>query len=100
MGSGLFAAFVGVVFLAALIVSFSTGLHFDQIPPLEIVRAWFCFVAAVLIFWGVNRVLKANKKADDRKNLTVGQETINLVIGIVAATFALLELVNHHHPHH
>ena len=89
-GSGLFAAAFGVLFLAAFIVSFFPGLHFDKIPPVDILRVWLVFIAAVLIGWGVNRVVKT-----DDKGLNVGQDTIAFVIGIVAATLALLELVNH-----
>ena len=89
-GSGLFATTIGILFLVALGGSFF-GFELNKIPPVDILRVWFAFIAVVLIGWGLNRVLKT-----DDKSLTVGQDTINFVIGIVAATLALLELVSRH----
>ena len=84
-GSGYFAAICGGLFVVAFIGSFFVSV--DRLSPEWIVRAWLLFVAAVLSWWGVNRILTG--KADR----TVGQDTINLVIGVVGATVALLGLL-------
>ena len=84
-GSGYFAAFCGVFFMVAFVGSFFVSV--DQLSPEWIMRVWFLFVAAILIFWGCNRVRTG------RADLTVGQETINLVIALVGASVALLGLL-------
>jgi hypothetical protein len=82
-GSGIFAVVFG---LLALLASFQHGL--TKIPPDLLVKAWLLFVAAILIGWGANRIRVGSK------NLTVGQDTINFVVAIMGATFALLALFN------
>jgi|ERR1700677_2539305 len=64
-------------------------VHVSQFSPDRILQVWFIFVAVVLLWWGFVRV--TNKKFE---NLQIGQETINSVIGIMAATFALLTLLH------
>ena len=84
-GSGYFAAIVGVIFLCAFIGSFFGAL--DQLSRQWLMRAWLVFVAAILILWGVNRIKKG------RPDATVGQDTINLVNGVISSTIALLALL-------
>ena len=84
-GSGYFAAICGVLFIVALVGSFFVKV--DQLSPDWIIRGWLLFVAATLIWWGVNRVRTG------RPDPTVGQATINLVIALVGATVALLGLL-------
>ena len=84
-GSGYFAAFCGGLFLFALVGSFKVRV--DQISPDWIIRAWLLFVAAILLWWGINRVQTG------RSDRTVGQDTINLVIALVGTTVALLGLL-------
>ena len=69
----------------AVIGSFFVSV--DQLSPEWIMRAWFLFVAVVLLWWGGNRLRTG---ADDP---TVGQNTINFVIAIVGASVALLGLL-------
>jgi hypothetical protein len=83
-GSGYFAALCGVLFMLAFVGSFFVRL--DQLSPDRIMRAWLLFVAAILIWWGSNRVRTG------RSDPTVGQDTIHLVIALVGATVALLGL--------
>jgi hypothetical protein len=45
-------------------------------------RTWFLFVAISFVGWGVNRIKGSA--------VVIGQDTINFVIGALAATFALL----------
>ncbi|MER9069210.1 MULTISPECIES: hypothetical protein [unclassified Mesorhizobium] len=85
IGSGVFAAVCGILFFLAFVGSF--WVNVEQLTPDRLIRAWFLFVAAVLVWWGTNRMWGG------RRDLTVGQETINLVVGIVAATIALLSLL-------
>ena len=84
-GSGYFAALCGVLFVLAFIGSFFVTVQ--QLSPEWIMRAWFLFIASVLIWWGANRALTG------RPDRTVGQDTINLVIAIVGASIALLGLL-------
>jgi hypothetical protein len=81
-GSGYFALTSGVVFLGAFAGSFAVSVK--DLSPDSIARAWFLVVAAVLIWWGGNRIRTG------RSDRTVGQDTINLVLGIVGVTIALL----------
>jgi len=84
-GSGYFAALCGVLFMFAFVGSFFVRVN--QLSPDWIMRAWLLFVAAILIWWGGNRVWKG------RPDPTVGQDTINLVIALVGTTVALLGLL-------
>jgi hypothetical protein len=84
-GSGYFSAAFGVLFFVAFLGSFFISMK--DIPPDWILRAWLVFVAAILIGWGFNRIKRG------RPDRTVGQNTINFVIGLVAATMALLSLL-------
>ena len=83
-GSGYFAALCGALFVLAFVASFFVTI--EQLSPERIIRAWLLFVAAILIWWGFNRVRTG------RPDPTVGQDTINLVIALVGATVALLGL--------
>jgi hypothetical protein len=84
-GSGYFAALCGVLFTLAFVGSFFVRV--DQLSPDWIMRAWLFFVAAILIWWGSNRVWTG------RRDPTVGQDTIHLVIALVGTTVALLGLL-------
>jgi hypothetical protein len=84
-GSGYFAALCGGIFFAAFLGSFWVTL--DQLSPEWIMRAWFLFVGGILTWWGARRIQTG------RPDPTVGQDTINLVIGLVAASVALLGLL-------
>lgn len=84
-GSGYYAFIVGILFLLAVVGSFFSG---DQDPfELWLIRAWLVFVASGLLYWGRNRVQTGNN------DLTVGQETINMVNGLFGSTIALLALL-------
>jgi hypothetical protein len=84
-GSGWFAVGSGVVFLVAFICSFKWDL--SKIPPYALFKAWLLIATAILLSWGINRVVKG------RDDWTIGQNTINFVVGIVGATIALLTIV-------
>lgn len=84
-GSGYFAALCGALFMVAFVGSFFVGV--DQLSPDWIMRSWFLFVAAILIWWGGNRVRTG------RPDPTVGQDTINLVIALVGTSVALIGLL-------
>jgi len=84
-GSGWFSAGTGVMFLVIFICSFNWDL--SKIPPYLLFKAWLVIAAAILLAWGVRRILTGEK------NWTVGQNTINLVIAIIGATFAILAIV-------
>ena len=75
----------GVVFLVASVCSFMWDL--SKIPPYALFRAWLLIATAILLSWGINRISKG------RDEWTIGQNTINFVIGIVGATIALLTIV-------
>jgi hypothetical protein len=84
-GSGYFAAICGGFFVVAFVCSFVFTVN--QLSPNWIMRAWFLFVAAILLWWGVDRARTG------RPDPTVGQSTINMVITLVVATFGLLSLL-------
>jgi high-affinity Fe2+/Pb2+ permease len=84
-GSGYFAAICGALFAFAFAGSFFVDL--DQVSPTLVMRAWFLFVAAVLLWWGINRARTG------RPDATVGQDTINLVLAIAGSSIALLGLL-------
>ena len=84
-GSGVFSAGAGVIFLVVFISSFKWDL--TKIPPYLLFKAWLAIAAAILLAWGVRRILTGEK------DWTIGQSTINLVIAIVGTTFAILAIV-------
>ncbi|HJU75875.1 MAG TPA: hypothetical protein VJ717_19190 [Gemmatimonadaceae bacterium] len=84
-GSGYFAAFCGAFFLVAFLSSFF--IRVDELSPDWIMRGWLLFVAAILMWWGRNRVRTG------RPDRTVGQDTINLVIALVGTSVAILGLL-------
>ena len=84
-GSGYFAVLCGILFVLAFVASFFVRI--DQLSPDHIIRGWLFFVAAILIWWGGNRLRTG------RPDPTVGQDTINLVIALVGTTVALLGLL-------
>jgi hypothetical protein len=86
-GSGYYAAIVGIFFLFALISSFWVTI--DLLTRQWLIRIWLFFVAVSLLFWGINRINKENSRPD----ATVGQDTINLVNGVMSSTIALLALL-------
>jgi hypothetical protein len=86
VGSGYFALAWGSLLLLALAASFFVRL--TSIDPYILLQCWLAFAAIILVVWGANRVRNGDKA--DRK---IGQDTINLVVGIVAATAALIALV-------
>ncbi|GAB3374098.1 hypothetical protein GCM10027431_26370 [Lysobacter rhizosphaerae] len=86
-GSGYFAIVCGLLFLAAFISS----LYFDNfvggLTQERVMGAWFAAVSAILLWWGVIRVRTG------RPDMTIGQDTINFVIGVISVTIALLALM-------
>ena len=84
-GSGWFAIGSGILFLVALVCSFIWDL--SQISPYAVFKAWLAIASLILLGWGINRVLKG------RDEWTIGQPTINFVVGIVGATIAILAIV-------
>jgi hypothetical protein len=84
-GSGYFAALCGALFGVAFVGSFFRSI--SEVTPEAIMRAWLLFITVVLLWWGINRIQTG------RPDRTVGQDTINLVVGLVGATVALLGLL-------
>ena len=87
VGSGYFAFFLGVLFAIALICEIFVGV--EWLTPQLILRVWFGFAALILIGWGITRI-----RTGDKKSLMVGQDTINWVVSILAATFVLMALLH------
>ena len=92
-GSGRFAFWWGVAFLAAAVlfpipsvVDFMTKLL-----PRWVLAIWCLCVAIILMYWGWTRW----KITGDPNDARVGQDTAAFVIAILAATFALLDLYKH-----
>jgi hypothetical protein len=84
-GSGYFSLAVGVVFALALGASFVIDLR--TISPYWFFRSWLVFASVILIVWGARRV------QDGRDDWTVGQSTLNFVVGVVGATVAIFALL-------
>jgi hypothetical protein len=89
VGSGWFAAVCG-----GFAVLLSVGTFHVTIAQLDadwLLRGWLWFVAACLLAWGVNRVVKG-----DKRDLTIGQDTITFVVGLAAVTVSIVALVKGH----
>ena len=86
VGSGYFAAVCGCLFFVALVVSIVVDLA--ALNPYVLFQAWLIFAGSLLLVWGVVRV-QTGRKGDRR----VGQPTINFVVAIIGATFAILAIV-------
>lgn len=84
-GSGVFAIAFGILFAIVFATSFITDLR--RIDRYVVFQAWLFIATVILVSWGANRV----RSGDPGK--TVGQDTINFVMGIIGATLALLALV-------
>jgi hypothetical protein len=84
-GSGWFAAIFGAVFLIAFVCSFIWDL--SKISPYMLFKIWLLFAGSVLLSWGINRIKKGSN------DNTIGQSTINFVIAIIGATFAILAIL-------
>lgn len=84
-GSGKFSFAAGLVFLAVFVASIVINLR--EICPYKLLQGWLLFAAAILLAWGWNRIKRG------RDDNTIGQNTINFVVGVVGATIALFTLV-------
>jgi hypothetical protein len=85
-GSGYFAVFCGLLFIVALVVL--RRISIESFDPEVILQVWLAFMALLLISWGLNRAMTtANRR------WIVGQDTINWLVGILAATFVLMALL-------
>ena len=84
IGSGIFAAVVGLAFFCSVLI----WPEVLSIDPKTALKMWMYFSGLMLIIWGIVRIVTANSKTDFR----IGQSTINMVIGVIAATFAIMAL--------
>jgi len=89
MGSGVFSIGAGVSFLVLFIGSYVFDLR--KLDPYKLFQVWLLFAASILTIWGIVRVAKV-RKAETRR-WEVGQPTLNLVVGVIAATAAILAFV-------
>lgn len=83
-GSGYYTVAVGLIFISGGVASFSVDS--DQFH-LWLMRAWILFVVFTLMFWGIDRI------RNSREDMTIGQDTINMVNGVLVSTIALLALM-------
>jgi hypothetical protein len=80
------ALVAGLLFLAALVTSFFVKLtSLDAYMLLQVTKG---FAALILVGWGLTRLITGN-----RQDYRVGQDTLNFVVAVVAATVALMALV-------
>jgi hypothetical protein len=86
-GSGIFATIFGVVFLVVAVASLSPRVHLRAVCPYTLLKVWLFFGAVTLLAWGINRTAKGSA------DYTVGQSTINFVVGFIGATIAIFTLV-------
>jgi hypothetical protein len=89
VGSGYFAAVAGLVFfVAATATLFAAVVTWARsLDAVDVLRAWCLFAGAILLAWGINRIVTGDKQ-DHR----IGQDTMNFVVAVVAATFGLMAL--------
>lgn len=84
-GSGILASVFGALFVAALVASYVVDLR--NLCPYTLFRLWLAFVAGTLLWWGINRIVRGDQ------SYRVGQDTINFVVALVAASVAIFTLV-------
>lgn len=84
-GSGYFSLGVGIFFLFVLLASLDVDLR--TVSTEWLLRFWLVFAATILVVWGVRRI------ATGRDDWTVGQSTLNFVVGVVGATVAIFAIV-------
>jgi hypothetical protein len=88
IGSGWFTVvFAGVYAIAAVLFRHHMIPHLTRDVAMPI---WCAIVTAILFYWGIGRILS---KDGNPPPWAVGQETINCVVGVVAATLALMALI-------
>ena len=92
IGSGKFSRNVGVAFIlaGALVVL----LDYLKVPlkPVYILGVWLVAAGAIAIRWGMQRIEERTNPEYD-KDKRIGQETINMIVGMVAATFVIAAIV-------
>jgi hypothetical protein len=84
LGSGIFSLIIGVAFVALLI-------FFPDVKKIDrdiAFKMWVAFAALLMAVWGIVRIYTTSDRS-----LRIGQPIINMVVGIVAATFAILAVV-------
>ena len=92
IGSGYFAAVSGALFVlvAALTLSDPVVKWAMGFTPLAIMRLWCAIAGSILLTWALNRI-----RNGDRADVRIGQDTINWVFAMIAATFGLAALFHH-----
>jgi uncharacterized membrane protein YidH (DUF202 family) len=93
IGSGKFARNVGMTFIAAGIGV--VALDYLRVPlrPVYLLGAWLVACGLIAIRWGTRRIQVAMASDKYRDDPTIGQQTINMLVGMVAATFVIAALV-------
>ncbi len=88
-GSGWFSLLIGVLFLACVLIFVVWRIDPESFTGGQLLAAWTTFAGLILVAWGARRILATAKKNDP----TIGQNTINLVVGILAVTFTIWSII-------
>lgn len=96
IGSGRFARNVGLVFILAGIGVVALDRLKIPLRPVYILGGWLLACGLIAIRWGTRRIEVALKSEKYRVDSTIGQQTINMIVGMVAATFVIAAIVYGH----
>lgn len=84
-GSGGFSILIGIGFISLMWKP--CGIDLVQFDRSTVITIWYGFAALILLFWGIQRVLKP-----DAQSPFISQKTFNFVVTIVGVTLALISL--------
>ena len=87
LGSGVFALGFGVLFVLIGILIWICDYKVEDIDPSTLLNIWLFAGGTILIGWGINRIVHNDGR------WIVGQDTINFVLGFLAAAIAILSLL-------
>jgi hypothetical protein len=103
LASGWLSTIVGIAFLVTFVILRASSWDPSTLSPEVLLQVWTMVAAVILLVWGINRILQKTEKdnkpkwiPDKLKNRlpgTPGQPTINFVVTIVGATFAIIAIL-------
>lgn len=89
-GSGWFSLSIGITFILMALTVWCTGKSPQElVKPERVLVIWMIVAGLIMATWGIVRSLSTTAKKDYR----IGQETINMCVGIIAATFAIWAII-------
>jgi hypothetical protein len=72
-----------------VLIFIAWGIDPENFTGGQLLAAWTTFSGLILVAWGLRRILATAKRNDP----TIGQNTINMIVGILAVTFTIWSII-------